>query len=239
MLLNKITLILSMASILVCVAGMVLANREAVSPNVGGLLFVLGGLLGLFALVCTVLVLVITKAYPVAMIGVFGLVPLLAVVSGVTGAFQHPRINDITTDVANPPVFTHAGQLAPNADRDMAFPKGNAEIIPGAYPRLAPLGMNLSPDQGYARALEVAKARKDWEITHEDPAGRVFEGVATTKLFRWRDDFVVRVTPTPEGTSRVDMRSKSREGESDLGANARRIEMYLDDLKEHDVAKAQ
>lgn len=236
--LNKITLILSLASITVCLLGMILANRELVSPNVGGGLFVLSGLLGLITLVCVVLVLIVTKTYPVAMIGVIGLVPFLSVVSGVTGAFQHPRINDITTDVANPPRFSHAQQIAANAGRDMEFPKGNAEIIQAAYPDVKPLTLNLSPEQAYERALEVAQAHKGWEITHEDAAALTFEGVATTKLFHWRDDFIVRAAPGPNGTSRVDMRSKSRDGKSDLGANARRIEAFLAELAEHDVVKS-
>ena len=237
--LNKITLILSVSSIVICLGGMILANRELISPNVGGALFALSGLLGLLTLVCVVLVLIVTKTYPVAMVGVIGLVPLLSVVSGVMGAFQHPRINDITTDVGNPPVFVQAQQIPANAGRNLAFPAENAGIIPTAYPRLQPLALNLSPQQAYERALEVAKARKDWEITREDAAALTFEGVATTKLFRWRDDFVVRVSAVGEGTSKVDMRSKSRDGKSDLGANARRIEMYLGDLQEHDVVKAQ
>lgn len=237
--LNKLTLILSLVSISTCLLGMILANREIVSPNVGGGLFVLSGLLGLATLVCVALVLVVTKTYPVAMVGVVGLVPLLSVVSGIMGAFQHPRINDITTDVANPPAFSNAQQIAANAGRDMGFPKGNAEIIPTAYPRLQPLKLNLSPEQAYERALEVAQAHKGWEITREDAAALTFEGVATTKLFHWKDDFVVRASAGADGTSLVDMRSKSRDGESDLGANARRIEAYLSELSRYDVTKTK
>ena len=67
-----------------------------------------------------------------------------------------------------------------------------------------------------------------WEITFEDKANGHFEGVATTRLFRWRDDFIIEVTPAGEGKSRIDMRSKSREGKSDLGANARRIRRFFE-----------
>lgn len=234
--LNKLTLALSLLSLGLCVGGILLANREVISANAGGALFALSGLVGLLAVVCAVLVLFITKTYPIAMIGVLGLMPLVAVVSGVAGAFQHPRINDISTDLASPPSFTHAQTLPANQGRDLAFPAENAAIIPAAYPRVQPLVLNLSPEQAFERAIEKARAHKGWEITREDRAALTFEGVASTKMFRWRDDFIVRVSPGENGGARVDMRSKSRDGKSDLGANARRIEAYFKDLKLVDVA---
>lgn len=234
---NKITLILSMASIAVCFLGMILAHKEAISANAGGLLFVLSGLLGLAAMCCAVAVLFTTKAYPVAMIGVFGLMPFVAVLSGLVGGMQHPRINDISTDTGDPPQYVEALKIPRNAGRDMGFPAGNAPLIAAHYPAITPLALNLSPQQAYERALEVAQAHAGWEITRKDPAALSFEGVAATKLFRWKDDFVVRVRPGAGGGARLDMRSKSRDGKSDLGANARRIEQFFKDLKKLDVGE--
>jgi uncharacterized protein (DUF1499 family) len=144
---------------------------------------------------------------------------------------QVPPINDISTDLANPPAFTHAATLPENAGRDMGFPPGNAPLIKQGYPELQPLHLAVEPDIAYHRAVETARAAKDWVVTHEDAAARVFEGIATTKTFRWRDDFVVRIVPGPSGGSIVDMRSKSREGKSDLGANARRIALFFEALR--------
>jgi len=45
-------------------------------------------------------------------------------------------------------------------------------------------------------------------------------------MVRFKDDVVVRVAPATNG-SRIDVRSVSRVGRSDLGANARRIRMFL------------
>jgi hypothetical protein len=45
----------------------------------------------------------------------------------------------------------------------------------------------------------------------------------------FRDDVVVRIRPAPGG-ARVDARSASRYGRSDLGANARRIRALLEDI---------
>lgn len=236
---NKLTLILSGASIAVCFGGMVLAHKEIVAPSVGAGLFVASGLLGLAALVAASLVVFIHRAYPVALVGAFGLMPLIAVLTGLLGAYQHPRINDISTDLSDPPAFVAAAQQPGNAGRDLSFPPGNAEQIKLGYSRIQPLNLNLSPQQGYERALEVAQMHKDWEITRQDAATLTFEGVAKSKLFRWHDDFIVRVRPGADGGSRVDIRSKSRELKSDLGANARRIEQYFAELQQYDVRKAQ
>ena len=62
-----------------------------------------------------------------------------------------------------------------------------------------------------------------------DPARGRIEATATTLWFGFKDDVVVRVRPAPEG-SRIDVRSVSRVGRSDVGTNAERIEAYLEKL---------
>ncbi len=62
-------------------------------------------------------------------------------------------------------------------------------------------------------------------VAAEEKEGRI-EAVATTRWFGFKDDVVVRVSPAAGG-SRIDVRSKSRVGRSDVGANARRIERFL------------
>jgi uncharacterized protein (DUF1499 family) len=77
-----------------------------------------------------------------------------------------------------------------------------------------------------------------WEITLSDESAGVIEGVDTTRLFHWRDDFVIRVRTTPDGYSIIDMRSKSRDGKGDFGANAKRIQTFFDKLVENIVASS-
>jgi uncharacterized protein (DUF1499 family) len=48
-------------------------------------------------------------------------------------------------------------------------------------------------------------------------------------LFGFKDDIVVRVTPSGNG-SRVDVRSLSRVGRSDFGVNANRVRKFLRQL---------
>jgi uncharacterized protein (DUF1499 family) len=92
-----------------------------------------------------------------------------------------------------------------------------------------PLTLPVPPAQAFDRALAAARAM-GWEIV--DAAadqGRV-EATATTFWFGFKDDVVVRVRPDASG-SRIDVRSLSRVGRSDLGANAQRIRTYLDRLR--------
>ena len=63
----------------------------------------------------------------------------------------------------------------------------------------------------------------------QDAAAMRLSFVAVTPLMRFRDDVVIRITPAPGG-SRIDMRSVSRFGQSDIGVNAGRIREFLKDL---------
>ena len=70
-----------------------------------------------------------------------------------------------------------------------------------------------------------------WQIVAADKTQRRIEAVATTRWFHFKDDVVVRLSES-NGQSRIDVRSVSRVGKSDIGANARRIRAYLKILRE-------
>lgn len=69
------------------------------------------------------------------------------------------------------------------------------------------------------------------EVTLEDKAKGAIEGVATTALLQFKDDFAIRVKQGKSNVTVVDMRSKSRTGQGDFGANAARIQAYFQALK--------
>jgi uncharacterized protein (DUF1499 family) len=92
-----------------------------------------------------------------------------------------------------------------------------------------PLELKEPPPAAYARALAAAEAM-GWEITARDPGTARIEAVATTRWFGFKDDVLVRVSPSGAG-SRLDVRSKSRVGKGDVGANARRIRAFFERLK--------
>lgn len=156
-------------------------------------------------------------------------IPFIAIYLILRPGLAVPPINDISTDLDNPPAFSHAQTLPANGGRDFDYPEDFKPQVEEAYADLAPLKLSEAPDAAYTRALEAAKAQPGWEVTMDDAAAKTFEGVATTTFFKWKDDFVVRVTADGEG-SKVDMRSKSRDGKSDLGANAARIQSFFEAL---------
>lgn len=137
-----------------------------------------------------------------------------------------PPIHDITTDTIDPPDFVallETRRQAPNG-----FRHGGAEIAAQqrkAYPDIQPLTLGTSPRETVQRALEAARAM-GWEVALVDPVAGRIEATATTTWFGFRDDVVIRVRPNGPG-SRVDVRSMSRVGRSDLGANARRVRELL------------
>ena len=65
------------------------------------------------------------------------------------------------------------------------------------------------------------------------PAEGRIEATDTTFWFGFTDDIVIRITPVAEG-SRVDIRSLSRVGKSDVGTNARRIRSFIQRLEKED-----
>jgi uncharacterized protein (DUF1499 family) len=201
-----------------------LSARLGILPAMAGfILFALGGLLGIVTLVWGAVVGVRGGGFGAALLG---LAVTAAFVAVALPGRSYPPYNDYTTDPADPPAFVKAREIPANAGRDMRYPGGAVtEAQRRAYPDLGALDLPDPPGAAFARVRAAARAMPDWEITFEDPAAGFLEGVATTALFRFRDDFVVRVRPR-DGGSRVDMRSKSRDGRGDIGANAKRIRAF-------------
>jgi uncharacterized protein (DUF1499 family) len=135
-------------------------------------------------------------------------------------------INDITTDTGNPPAFVAILPLRAAGPVPAAYPGSEtANAQRRAYPDIVPLELVVPPATAFARALDAATAM-GWEVVAADAVAGRIEATATTPWFGFRDDVVVRVAPTPAG-SRIDVRSVSRVGRSDLGANAKRIRAFL------------
>lgn len=147
-------------------------------------------------------------------------------------ALAAPHIHDITTDVAEPPPFVALLPLRSRAPNGAAY--GGPEIAAQqrkAYPDIVPLVLSLPPGAAFARARDAAEGL-GWEIAAADPAAGRLEAVATTFWFGFKDDVVVRIRPQGSG-SRIDARSASRVGGSDLGANAKRLRAFLERVKNY------
>lgn len=141
-----------------------------------------------------------------------------------------PMIHDISTDLVNPPVFVAVLPLRAGASNAADYGGASvAALQKQFYPDIQPLMQAAPPAQVFAQALAAAQGM-GWEIVEANQATGRIEATATTFWFGFKDDVVVRLTPAGAG-SRIDVRSLSRVGVSDLGVNAQRIRDYLEKLK--------
>jgi hypothetical protein len=161
---------------------------------------------------------------------VLGLLALGVPVAFFMRARGVPRIHDITTDTVDPPAFERV--LGERAASDNPAVYGGEEIAREqrtAYPDLTRALVADAPTAAFERALAVAHDL-GWKIVAADPSRGVIEATDTTFWYGFKDDVVIRVRAEGAG-SRVDVRSASRVGKSDLGANAQRIRRFLDRLR--------
>ncbi len=136
-----------------------------------------------------------------------------------------PHLHDITTDSANPPAFEAVVPLRRGAKNPIDYDRATAAQQRQGYPDIAPLELSLAPAVAFDNAERAARAM-GWQVVASAPDKLRLEAIDTTLVFGFKDDVVVRVTPKGSG-SIVDVRSLSRVGGSDFGANARRVRAYL------------
>ena len=155
-----------------------------------------------------------------------GLLPIafMVLAVGVKG-FQVPRIHDISTDLDRPLVFTKVPEIRAKDDNSIAPPSDVVtELQRQHYPDIKPLLTSLNMEPAFQKAL-MTVSKLGWEIVYQDGDLGLIEAVDETVMFGFKDDVVIRVSDDENG-SRVDMRSVSRVGLSDLGANAKRIRRF-------------
>ena len=213
----------------VFVIGPALAWLRLVPAMVGFVLFALGGVLALLVGLASVVQALRGRGIrPGGAVAIFAGVAFLVVAARGRGG---PMINDFTTDLADPPAFRNAATLPANQGRDMAYSRAFEPMQQGCCADLHPARTRLGPRETFTRVQTVAQGMPGWRITATDPDGGTLEVIATTPLFGFQDDIAIRVRPDGEGSSRVDMRSKSRDGKGDLGTNAARIRKFVRDVE--------
>ena len=229
--------ILSLVAGALALLGMAGAYLGLIAPMTGFMLFVAGALLGgLLSVVVSLIGLVLSRGgrdpqgRTRALGGLaIGLGLLIVVLVAASNAGDAPPINDITTDLDNPPAFESARIVPDYEGRDMSYPAEFVDIVRESYPDLKPLRLARPPDATFTGAIAAAESL-GWEIVSRSASRRVFDAQDVSTIFRFVDDITVRIVADGPG-SRVDMRSKSRDGRSDLGANAARIRSFFDALR--------
>ena len=138
---------------------------------------------------------------------------------------DYPVIHDITTDVVNPPVFTQALVIRDKSANSLDINEETIQLQIAGYPDLQTSHSTLDFASAFKQATAVAE-KLGWEITLSDAEAGIIEAVATTTVMGFKDDIVIRLSRSENGTL-IDLRSASRVGQSDLGANAGRIREFM------------
>jgi hypothetical protein len=244
---GKLVFAAGLGSILVALIG-ALGSGWGLWPFTTGFTLLMGAMgLAAFAVICGLIVGWLQKrrggGAPRTMryLGmVLGLAMMGWLLSYVYVARSVPAIHDVSTDLADPPQFQTLALRADNFDK---IPGDDDEGMKGmtpqqrwvlihqkAYGDIRSVRINQPVAAVMAKAERLAKAR-GWDMATIDPAAGRMEATDTSRFFRFKDDVVMRVRATEDGTgSIVDMRSVSRVGISDLGVNAQRVRSFLADL---------
>jgi hypothetical protein len=157
-------------------------------------------------------------------------------------AYKLPSIYDVTTDPIDPPQFDAIARLRPRDANPITY-EGlyAAELQHTAYSDIEPEDTSATPQEAYEAALKVISRRR-WRIVDQRPPPQpgatrnaearqpqdqaasdgIIEAVARSMVLGFREDVVVRIRATSDGT-RIDARSASRYGRNDLGSNAARV----------------
>jgi uncharacterized protein (DUF1499 family) len=172
------------------------------------------------------------------------LVLVLLLVPGfyVARALALPRLNDVTTDIDMPPDFSRSrASLAARGGRiPPTPPPGTRERQRAGYPDIVPILIEREAEDAFDLARKAAAAL-GWQIIEATPPGgrtgaARIEAMQRTMVMRFTDDITIRIRPRADG-SRIDLRSVSRVGQHDLGANARRIRRFADELRNQATAR--
>jgi uncharacterized protein (DUF1499 family) len=143
---------------------------------------------------------------------------------------HQPWIHDITTDTDNPPAFVAVVPLRLGYPNPATYDGPEvAALQKQAYPDLVPLKITKAPAEVFAAAMDATQALGLQLVSATPQEGRI-EASKQSMFFGFVDDVVIRVQPDGTGT-RVDVRSKAREGRSDFGVNAARVHRILELIK--------
>ena len=147
--------------------------------------------------------------------------------------FLLPRLNDVETTPRQPMQFSQlAAQRPADANRIVEPDLAAAEIQEKAYPDLRPMELERSATETFDIVHEAVK-RIGWTIVLNEPPGEQpgrIEATDRTMIMGFTDDALIRVTGD-DTRAFIDVRSVSRYGMHDLGANADRIRALFAEVK--------
>jgi len=193
-----------------------------------------GAAVGAAVAVCSLVMLVVARGRQGRALAILALI-----INGVVAVppallYEHaqhlPHIHDVSTDTADPPKFVALLAIRTGARNAVDYSPQTAIEQHRGYPDIVPLKLGTSPADAFDRVVGAVRSM-GWDVVSAVPSDLRVEATDTTLLFGFKDDVVVRVRPTREG-SVIDVRSLSRVGGSDFGVNARRVRALLRKISE-------
>lgn len=170
--------------------------------------------------------LLISSVVPLMLVGL-----IISIASNSGG--NSPLIHDITTDTVDVPQFKVGVIERGSGSNSLAVEPDVIRQQLEAYPQIKSLTSSLNPIEAQSRAADIA-LNMGWEIYNNAQAGNagIIEASDTTAIWGFVDDIVIRVRPTLDANGQqqgsvIDLRSVSRVGHGDIGANAKRIEKFI------------
>ena len=174
------------------------------------------------------------------------IVSTLAVIHGLAlfgvGAYLYfmyyqvfPRINDVTTDFESPPEFTgefsgfeaQEGAELVRGKNARIYDPSFASLQKSGYPDIVPQAFPHPPDVVFRAAIKTAATMPLWTISHSNPEKFHFEAESVSEALHFIDDIAIEARPDGKGGSVLQIRSRSRAGQFDFGANAARIRVFF------------
>jgi len=221
---------------------------STLTAKAGPLVLILGLMTALMALLAVFLIKP-RKGMVIAVVGL--LVPLLGfgkLAKTRSTVAKLPFIHDVTTDTQDPPVFgeiimaeraaikdvntaDYKGKMAPIKHRDGTDGEALVSALQTqAYPAVRPLILNEPKEVVFKDILTTVKSM-GWEIKEREAQQGRIDATETSFWYGFEDDITIRLRASEGGGTIVDVRSLSRVGGSDLGENAKRINAFLDRLR--------
>ena len=151
---------------------------------------------------------------------IFALPPLVILAALMRGHTGGTMLHDISTDTVTPPQFSNAQQYRGDDSNPLTYSADKAQAQDALYPNIESIRNTLSAEQNFRLSIELCK-QLGWEIYFQDKQTGYIEAFQATAWFGFIDDIVIR---NSEG--KIDLRSVSRIGESDFGANAKRVQDF-------------
>ena len=161
-----------------------------------------------------------------ALVAILLAIPVVGLSMTGAKAKSLPFIHQVSTDTVSLPIFEKVIELRGENSNPLAYDREKIEPLQQkAYPQLKPIMSELNKEQAFNKAVDITM-KLGWEIVAKNTENGTIEAVDTTLLWAFKDDVAIRILATDTG-SKIDLRSVSRIGGSDLGANAARIINFI------------